>query len=431
MTAHPNGPRSLLAGLLAGLLAVACQGGPPGAPRLVVDHPVALIDAPLSIRVDGLPPRSEVTVEVRTSDGGWTSSARFDTGPSGRIDVATASPLSGSSYSGADAMGLLWSLAPRDPKAWNSRPPGSSDLVLTLSAHAAGGPATTQTIRRLVTAPGVTERTLSPAADALFGRLFAPPAGGSTGSPVLVFGGSEGGLSTTLLASLFASHGHTALALAYFGEPGLPPALENVPLEYFTRAIALLRQSAGGPSRVAVMGISRGSEAALLLGAHFPDLVGGVAAYVPSSVANPGLGPTFGAPAWTLDGRPVPTVLHWEYEDPSPADAPQAIIAVEDIRGPLFLVSGTDDHLWPSSRYAAAIMARLDAARDPFPRQSLVYERAGHGVGGAIPYLPTAPSVVGSRYGTLDLGGSRPINARADADSWPKLLRFLAGVPAA
>ena len=34
------------------------------------------------------------------------------------------------------------------------------------------------------------------------------------------------------------------------------------------------------------MGASRGGEAALLLGADFPDLIHAVAAYVPSSSAN-------------------------------------------------------------------------------------------------------------------------------------------------
>ncbi|HSR22267.1 MAG TPA: hypothetical protein VLW53_01865 [Candidatus Eisenbacteria bacterium] len=40
------------------------------------------------------------------------------------------------------------------------------------------------------------------------------------------------------------------------------------------------------PARLLVMGASRGGEAALLLGADFPDLIHAVAAYVPSSSAN-------------------------------------------------------------------------------------------------------------------------------------------------
>jgi dienelactone hydrolase len=87
---------------------------------------------------------------------------------------------------------------------------------------------------------------------------------------------------------------------------------------------------------------------------------------------------------------------------------------------------------------ATAITARLDAAHDPYRHQNLVYSGAGHAVGSAVPYVPASPPVVSSRYGNLDLGGSRPVNARALADAWPRLLAFLAaagtevaGAPAA
>ena len=430
MTVQRRRAATCLACLVVGLLSVACQIDSGGPPHLVVDRPTALFDAPLSIQIAGVPPFSEVTVEARTADGIWTSSARFDAGADGRVDLATAAPTRGSSYSLVDAMGIFWSLRLRNLSASNAPPTAGppptapSDWVVQLSARVGGGPAATRTIRRLAMAPGVTVRTLLPAVDGVFGQLYLPPSGAAAEPPVLIFGGSEGGLSTTHSAALLASHGHPALALAYFAEAGLPPALENIPLEYFVKAIAMLHEAAGGPGRVAVLGISRGSEAALLLGAHFPDLVGGVAAYVPSSVANPGLPGLLGA-AWSLGGQPVPTVPLYDFGDPSPTDAPQAIIPVEEVRGPIFLVSGTEDSVWPSSRYAAAIVARLDAARDPYSHQSLVYKGAGHGVGGPVPYAPEAPPIAGS----LAEGGSPAANAGGHEDSWPKLLVFLDRVP--
>jgi hypothetical protein len=48
---------------------------------------------------------------------------------------------------------------------------------------------------------------------------------------LLIFGGSEGGLSGTLIAALLAAHGYPALALAYFNAPGLPATLSDIPLE--------------------------------------------------------------------------------------------------------------------------------------------------------------------------------------------------------
>jgi hypothetical protein len=42
-------------------------------------------------------------------------------------------------------------------------------------------------------------------------------------------------------APLLALHGYATLALAYFGLPGLPRGLVNIPLEYFGKAIAHVR----------------------------------------------------------------------------------------------------------------------------------------------------------------------------------------------
>jgi len=70
--------------------------------------------------------------------------------------------------------------------------------------------------------------------------------------------------------------------------------------------------------------------------------------------------------------------------------------------------------------------ARLDGAQDRFPHQSLVYPGAGHGVAVAVPYSPAPLAVISSQYGELHLGGTPAANATADADSWPKLLQFLA-----
>ena len=109
------------------------------------------------------------------------------------------------------------------------------------------------------------------------------------GVPVLDFGGFRRRPVHDALGRVARLAWPPALARADFAESGLPLTLENVSLEYFVKAIAALRQAAGGQGRVVVLGISRGSETALLLGAAFPDLVSGVAAYVPSSVANPGL----------------------------------------------------------------------------------------------------------------------------------------------
>ena len=160
---------------------------------------------------------------------------------------------------------------------------------------------------------------------------------------MLVFGGSGGGLTTSFAAALLAAHGYPSLALAYFKAPGLPQTLRNIPLEYFTRALGVLRAQPGvDPRHVLVAGESRGGEAALLLGAYFPRLVNGVIAGVPSSVVNPGW-PDTSQPAWTLGGRPLPAVSPSEFGQPNPPGKPQAVIPVERIRGPILLTCGEQD----------------------------------------------------------------------------------------
>src|SRR5215469_1110400 len=98
------------------ILGAACQSGPGAAPRIVVDQPSVLMDAPLAIRVDRAQPGAPVVVQARavTSAGAaWTSSATFTADGQGRVDLRSARPSAGSSYAAADSMGLIWSLTLR------------------------------------------------------------------------------------------------------------------------------------------------------------------------------------------------------------------------------------------------------------------------------------------------------------------------------
>ena len=56
----------------------------------------------------------------------------------------------------------------------------------------------------------------------------------------------------------------------------------------------------------------RGSEADLLVAAHWPTLVHGIVADAPSSVAwgaDPGQCVSLGPTAWTIQGRPVASAV--------------------------------------------------------------------------------------------------------------------------
>ena len=272
---------------------------------------------------------------------------------------------------------------------------------------------------------------------------YFPPPGAGRRPAVVVWGGSEGGLGNSpALAAMLASHGIPALAIAYFDEPGLPCALDDIPLEYFVKAIEWLRSQPGvDPRRVWILSASRGSEADLLLAAHWPALVHGVIAAAPSSVV---WGPISGQcrsidnTSWTLHGQPLDTATAETGYTRNPdgsvsgrssflsglADPGSAAarIPIEDFKGPVMLISGTDDQLWPSAVFADRIMASLHA--DPARHAHLNYPRAGHLVFG-IPSVPAAIEQKNAMGALLDLGGTPAGDAAAHVSDWPAAIRFI------
>jgi dienelactone hydrolase len=230
-------------------------------------------------------------------------------------------------------------------------------------------------------------------------------------------GGSEGGLAPYVMreAALLAGHGFAALALAYFYAGSLPDRLAGIPLEYFGGAIRWLRdQSAVRGDRLGVVGTSRGGELALLLGAHYPEL-GAVVSYVGSGLVFPS--PTGSEAAWTFRGKPLPWI-------PNPFDIFQARleqmqkarIPVERTRGPVLLISGDSDQIWPSTQLSQVAMEHLRPFEHPYHDELHHYPDAGHGI--QPPYLPATP-------GTYYYGGDPAGNAAANEDSWRRILRML------
>jgi dienelactone hydrolase len=257
---------------------------------------------------------------------------------------------------------------------------------------------------------------LRPKPDGLYGRMYTPRSASARGPAVLTFGGSEGGLiAGAVSASGFATAGIPSLALAYFKEPDLPSELHSIPLEYFVKALQwLASQPAVDPHRIFVSGVSRGSEAALLLGVRFPELVHGVIALVPSNLVGCGVPPHCDLPAWTLDGGALPFKRGF---GPSPGPDPAVLLPVENLLGPTLFVCGGDDHIWDSCGMANAMVQRLDAHRVRYQHQLLAYPGAGHGVG-ALP-------VWKSKEPDEEAGASQDSNAVARKDAWPRVLAFV------
>jgi dienelactone hydrolase len=245
---------------------------------------------------------------------------------------------------------------------------------------------------------------------------------------------------------LLASHGFAVLSLAYFGEKGLPATLEGVPMETFARAVRWMhRRPEVDPRFVAIYGVSRGAEPALYTAATTPG-VNAVVARSPSFVLWGGVTAHHlpGKAAWTLNGKPLPYIANTLYprflleaagdliarrqlrqtrlfaEDLRRfGDTSRVEIPVENIRGPVMLLAGRDDQIWPSTLMAGRIMARLRRHRHAYADQLLTYDHVGHPIPYA--YLPTPKR----DEGLFAIGGTSEGAARAQADAWPRLLAFL------
>jgi len=450
----------------AGMTAAPTSDGtatPDGGPRLVVTPTSALLDDPVAIRLVGLAPGQLATLRARSDIGGQLRDAvaTFRADASGTIDPATQAPESGT-YSGIDPAGLFWSGvdpyaavgAVGTPTASQGGPVayayGTAPLPVTLGATVTGRELAPATLTRLIVAPGVVRRAVGE--HGLYGTLFTPAAPGPHPG-ILVLGGSEGGIAEEQRAALLAAHGFAALALAYFAYGALPSQLVDVPLEYLGTALDYLaaqREVRG--DRLGVVGHSRGAELALLTGTRFPR-VGAVVALAPSAVlwGGYGAGGAASTPAWTEAGRALPFITTaptpearatvatgaragqgqastplYLSELRDPAIVAAATIPVERIAGPILLVAGEADALWPSGTFAGLIAARLQQQGHAYPDAALRYADAGHLLG--PPNLPTAGAftLVPGQATALATGGTPVGNAAAAADAWPQILRFLA-----
>ena len=132
--------------------------------------------------------------------------------------------------------------------------------------------------------------------------------------------------------------------------------------------------------------------------------------------------------SWTFHGKPVP-FLPLDYRGGFDTDDPlaavkllkaaldqkeavkKASIRVEKINGPILLLSGKADEVWPSAQMADAICERLRTKHFRFKYQNVQYADAGH---------------VFHEHGNF--GGTPDGNAKAARDAKLTILAFLRAV---
>lgn len=217
--------------------------------------------------------------------------------------------------------------------------------------------------------------------------------------PLIVgLGGSEGGNAWASeqwksQRDKYLAQGYSFLAVGYFGMEGTPEKLDRIALEGIHDAIAKAAENVKVDGRcIAVIGGSKGGELALSLGSHYKDIKA-VVGIVPAHAVFAGLTDALTTSSFTYQGKQLPFVpVPWSttpallsgdlrtafeimLEDEQGVQ--NAAIRVEDINGPVFLISGTKDEFWPSTEMSGLIVERLKERGFPHYYEHLAID-GGH-----------------------------------------------------
>ena len=423
---------------------------------LSVDHPaLSRIDEPWTMVVSGVGADERVDITLEVEDGArrrWSSSASFSARADGTVDLTRQAPLAGGSYEGVDPMGLLWSMLPVEGSAFFTRT-RPLPLVYTCRVRTAAGEVSETTFERCFRHRAVEH----PVEDGVVVGTLHLPEGEQSSPGVLLLGGSDG-QPLDAAAALLADHGFAVLAARWFGAEGRPAQLTHVELDELDAHVDwLLRHPSVCGDSIRVVGFSRGAELALELASGNAD-VSTVVAGAPSSVRQAGITSDhrFTEPAWQRHGEALPFLrgasqftFMWAWlgsllrrrglrQDAlfsrmlrRTDQVERATIPVEQCRGPIIVITGDDDGLWPSTTYAQRIAARLASKgrSDTFQHRQML--GAGHFC--SYPYalvsLPPMTELRANAAFRLDFGGSARDNARAARDSWRVVLAALEGPP--
>lgn len=280
--------------------------------------------------------------------------------------------------------------------------------------------------------------------DGFHGDLLYPTQDRYPGKVLICFSGSDGRFELSrMLAEVFQAHGLTALALAYVMEEGLPTQFYRVPIDPLELAAKRLHEM--GYEKVGLWGISKGAELALAAGSLLPGLINAVVAVAPMNTVCQGFAKEKGiqfmpGSSWTFHGEELPYSSFQQEKFPLgqvlrkslkareitmfdlyiplvKAPEPAAAIRVEEITGPILLISSKMDTMWPSGPAAEQIVARLREKEFAYPYQHLCYDYGSH------LFIPMELRM--AKFFRGDRGRYKVPSRRARMDSLIKTLEFV------
>ena len=262
--------------------------------------------------------------------------------------------------------------------------------------------------------------------DEVSDTIFYPASGESQGVVIIMLGGSEGGMPDYYDTDSLTAAGYSCLIVGYFRTPNTPDQLQMIPLEYFEKILdGLQSMPEVTGKKIVIWGGSKGGELALLLASKY-NQINGVIAAVPSAVVFQGIG-VQRVSSWSYEGASIPFVPYVDYDWSTIVNAQyvemyemsldqteavkQALIKVENINGPILLLTGKEDTMWPSSQMGNMIVERLETKGFNHAYRHFAYENAGHTLNEN--YL---------------MGGTEEGNRKARIDANKRVMNFLANI---
>ncbi len=223
--------------------------------------------------------------------------------------------------------------------------------------------------------------------------------GDSNNQPLIVaFGGGGGGndWSRNYLKGKrdsLINKGYAVLAIGYFKSNGTPESLDRISLDAISDTILNVAKNPKiNASKIALMGGSRGGELVLNLASKFNHF-NAVIAMSTSNVNFPAITWSANTAPWTYKNEEVPYIpatlatispaikgdLYTAHsimlEDKEASK--KAEIEVENINGPILILSGKNDDQWPSEAMSNNLMKRLQENNFKFYNHHAVLD-GGH-----------------------------------------------------
>ncbi|WP_192350444.1 S9 family peptidase [Algoriphagus sp. Y33] len=206
--------------------------------------------------------------------------------------------------------------------------------------------------------------------------------GDSASQPLIVaFGGGSGGndWERNYLKEKrdeFLARGFAVLAIGYFNSGQSPNTLDRISLDAISDSVLQIakRHPQVDSSRIILMGASKGGELVLNLASRYSHFKG-VIALSASHVSFPAHTLAANTSSWQDNNREIPYVpaplttlvpalmgnLYEAFtlmlEDKNAVHL--AEIEVENINGPILLLSGTQDEQWPATHMSEQLISRL------------------------------------------------------------------------